>query len=82
MFQLVKALSHSDVRIDGVYYVKEGDIEVEGPLEETNLYIVKAPMIKARNVYNSDSSNLGFGEGSIEIPGLVDGGSNNYVKYN
>lgn len=81
MFQLIKALSHSFVRIDGTYFVKEGDIEVEGPLEDTNLYVVKAPMIKSRNIYNSDSSNLGFGEGSIEIPGLVDGGSNDYMKY-
>jgi hypothetical protein len=81
MFQLVKALSHSFVRIDGTYFVKEGEIEVEGPLEDTNLYIVKAPMIKSRNIYNSDSSNLGFDEGAIEIPGLVDGGSNKYIKY-
>lgn len=80
MWKLVQALSHSNVKMDGVDVVKESDFEVEGPLEDTNLYIVKASMIKANSVYNSDSGVLGFGEGSLEIPALIDGGSE-FMKY-
>lgn len=82
MYKVVKALSHSDVFINGIKYVKSGSIEVEGQLEESNLYIVRAKMINAGNIYNSqigESSNV-FGSGNSEIPRLIDSGDG-YVTY-
>ena len=79
MRKIIQALSHSEVYLDGVKYVKES-IDDPELLGETNRYIVKATMIKAKNVYNSDSGALEFNQGSIEIPSLV-GGGNDFVKY-
>lgn len=75
MRKLVQALSHDTVKIDGVGYVKDS-IDVGDVLDDTNLYIVKATMIKAGEVFNSqvgdDSSE--FSNESIEIPGIIDTG--------
>ena len=76
--KLAISLSHKFVFIDHVGYVKDGEIEVEGPLEDTNLYVVKAKMLKTGNVY----SNLSKGDiilandPVVEIPGMIewDGG--------
>jgi hypothetical protein len=72
------ALSHKLVFIDGVGYVKDGEIEVEGPLEDTNLYVVKAKMLKTGKSYNNLSSgSIGLANDPIiEIPGMIewDGG--------
>lgn len=76
MRKLVQALSHDTVKIDGVDYVKNDSISVGDVLDDTNLYIVKAVMIKAGEVFNSqvgDESNE-FSNESIEIPGIVDSG--------
>ncbi len=80
MHQLVQAFHHSDLKMDGVDYVKES-LEVEGPLEESNLYMVKPTLVKAKNVYSSDTGDMDFIEGSLEIPGLVDSGDNSYMTY-
>jgi len=66
------ALSHKNVFINGVQYVKNGNFDTEGPLDKSNLYVLKATMIKAGIVYNSDSATGDdFNTGSIEIPGLI-----------
>lgn len=77
--QLVQALSHTDVFIDGVKYVK-GEFETDGPLEDTNLYELKATMRKAQNVYNSNTGHLATNDQNQEIPALVDGGSE-FIRY-
>lgn len=72
------ALSHKFVFINDVGYVKDGEIEVDGALEDTNLYVVTAKMLKTGKVY----SNLSVGsidlatDPIIEIPGMIewDGG--------
>lgn len=67
------ALLHKVVFINEVGYVKKGEIEVEGPLEDSNLHIVKAKMYKNGNVYNaSGTGNELFNGESIEIPGLIE----------
>lgn len=70
--KMMIALSHKNVFINGVQFVKNGNFESEGPLEESNLYVLKATMAKTGIVYNADSS-MGddFNTGSIEIPGLI-----------
>jgi hypothetical protein len=80
MRQIVQAVHHSFLKVDGVDYVKES-VETEGPLEETNLYMVKSTLVKARNVYSSDTGDLEFSEGALEIPGFIDSGNDNYMKY-
>lgn len=77
MWKVVQALSHKNVTLDGVPYVKQS-IEVDGALEETNLYTVKATMIQSNSAYRSNG--LQFDESGMEIPGLIPTGTG-YVKY-
>lgn len=72
--KLTQALSHEKVFINGVGYVKSGNFNTEGPLEDSNLYVLTATMLKTGTVYNA----IGYGSddyiGSdivIEVPGLI-----------
>ena len=79
--KLLQALSHEIVTINKVGYVKNGNFNTEGPLEESNLYVLTATMMKTGSVYNSQSSgSLGFDGTAIEIPGLI-GTENGFVSY-
>lgn len=80
MHKLTQALSHEEVFINGVGYVKNGSFNIEGALGDTNLHIVVATMMKTGNVYNSQSgSSFGF-SGDIEIPGIITTDSG-FVQY-
>lgn len=71
------ALSHDTIEVNGVGYVKSAGFTTEGPLGETNLYVLTASMIKIGNVYNGNSSDS-FGytdEENIEIPNLLESDS-------
>jgi hypothetical protein len=71
--KLSQALSHENVTINGVGYVKNGNFNTEGPLENTNLYSLTATMIKTGSVYNSQTSgNLDFNGSEVEVPGLIE----------
>ncbi len=50
--KLCQALSHNQVFIDGVGYVKNGSFNTDGPLGQSNLYVLTATMIKTGNIYN------------------------------
>ena len=66
------ALSHEKVLINGVGYVKNGGFNTEGPLGNTNIYVLTATMIKTGNVYNSQTSgNLDFDGSAVTVPGLI-----------
>jgi len=72
--KLTQALSHEKVTINGIGYAKNGNFNTEGPLEESNLYVLTATMIKTGSVYNSQSSGgLSFDGTSVEVPGLIEG---------
>lgn len=74
MRQIVIALSHEFVFINDVGYVKNDNVEVEGPLNDTNLYSIKAKMLKNGNVYNSQSvgiSNEIYTTPNAQIIGLI-----------
>lgn len=74
MRQIVIALSHEFVFINDVGYVKNDNVDVEGPLNDTNLYSIKAKMLKNGNVYNSQSvgiSNEIYTTPNAQIVGLV-----------
>jgi hypothetical protein len=79
MRKIVRALSHKIVYIDEIGYTKDGSIEVEGPIDQSNLYIIKAKMTKNGNVYNTNSASgnddeIYDGE-SYEVVGFVNSGS-------
>lgn len=82
MWKLTQALSHDIVTIDGIGYVKNTNIEVDGPLDRSNLYIVKAVMIRTGNTFNgrTSSGNVSQIPTNQDIPALIDSG-NGYVIY-
>lgn len=65
--KMVLALSHENVTINGVGYVKNGNFTSEGPLERSNLYVLTATMIKTDNNLNGKMStnSLGGFEGTF-----------------
>jgi hypothetical protein len=80
--KLMIALSCKNVLIDGVGYVKNNSFDTEGPLEDTNLYVLSAKMIKTGNVFTSEiSGSVDFDSTNIEVPGLIDIGSGGFLKY-
>jgi len=80
--KLSQALSHEIIFIDGVGYTKNGDFDTEGPLGESNLYVLKAKMVKNGNVYNSSGViDSGYGASPIEVPGFIESGLNGFVRY-
>lgn len=79
--KITQALSHEIVTINGVGYVKNGEFNTEGPMEETNLYVLTATMIKTGNVYSSQTAgNMDFDGSQVEVPGLIETDSG-YVRY-
>lgn len=80
MRKIVMALSHEYVTLDGVQYVINGIPEIEGPLEKSNLYVIKAKMIKTGNAYNNDNGIYGSNETNTEIPAFVEFESG-FIKY-
>lgn len=84
-WKLVQALSHKFITIDKVGYVKASTIEKEGPLEESNMYVVKAKMIKTAAPYRAgvvgiDPSIVDTGE-VLEVPNLVITGNGEFISY-
>lgn len=80
--KLMIALSCKNVIIDGVSYVKTGSFDTEGPLEDTNLYVLTAKMLKSGNAFSSTASGtVDFDSSNLEVPGLIDVGSGGFLKY-
>jgi len=75
------ALTHEIVSINGVGYVKNAGFNTDGPLGETNLYVLTAAMIKTSNVYNSVSNApFEYTEEPIDMPSLIETDSG-YLEY-
>lgn len=75
------ALTHEIVSVNGVSYVKNATFSTEGPLEQTNLYVLSATMVKTGNVYNSKSNDsFDYSEEPIDIPNLIETEAG-YVEY-
>lgn len=81
--KLLIALSCKNVIIDQVGYAKtESGFDSEGPMEKSNLYVLKAKMIKTSGSFKSTSDgNSEFDYGSVAIPGLIDIGNDGFIKY-
>lgn len=79
--KLIRALSCYNVYINNVRYAKNAEFETDGPLEDSNVYILTANMIKDGNAFSSQSDGLDeFDYGGSEIPGLLDAGGQSYIK--
>lgn len=68
------ALSHDTVYIDGVGYIREDDFETEGPLGQTNLYILTAKMTKTGYNYSTkrtDDIIIIDDSPMTEVPGFI-----------
>jgi hypothetical protein len=51
-------------------------------LEKTNLYVLKAKMIKTGGVFKSTSDGtFEYDYSGVGIPGLIDTGGNSFIKY-
>lgn len=81
MRKLRIALNCKNITINSISYVKTGSLEVE-QLEDTNLYTVKAKLLKAGSVYSSQSNGVSdFNTSSSEIPGLLNINNDSFLKY-
>jgi hypothetical protein len=72
------ALRHAFVKINGQGYVlSETGFEFDGPLDDSNLYALKATMLKTDKVFSSNTEGTVYLDGSeLEIPGVISSGSN------
>jgi hypothetical protein len=79
--KLCRALTHKNIFIDDVKFVKSGEYETDGPLEDSNLYVLSAKMLKATSVYSTDGKSILNGSSNeIEIPGIIEGDAG-FIKY-
>lgn len=77
--KVFKAFHHRELYIDGEKYVLFEEPEVEGRLDDSNLYVLTARLIKANELYKAKSynSSLPYTGELVEIPAFIsiDGGS-------
>ncbi len=80
--KLMIALSHTNVTMDGIPRIKNGAFNTEGPLGDTDSYVLTAIMKKVDGTFNSQISDSSiYTDGSeIEIPGVISSGGD-YVGY-
>ncbi|CAA0144143.1 conserved hypothetical protein [Tenacibaculum maritimum] len=81
MIQLYRAFFHRHFFIEGTKYVLSEEPEVEGRLEDTNLYVINATLIKANELYKSKSfdSSIPITGGLLELPSFIKV-ENSYIK--
>ena len=82
MIKLYLALHHRELYIDGERYVLNESPEVGDAEEDTNLYEVKATLIKANESYDSKSSNVGIPitGAAFEVPSLLEVVSGGFLR--
>ena len=80
MRKLVIALTQRILIIDGVGYRINDDIDIDPSIEDTNLYEVKAVLVKTTNNLSSNSGIGDFNTGVSEIPTLLEQGDS-YLEY-
>lgn len=81
MRKMVIAFHHPILTLDGVGYVKSesGSVEVEGPLEDSNLFSIKATLIKTGKGFTTKG--VSTGGTTIDVPKLAGDGTGNFVIY-
>ena len=82
MLKIVLALSSENLFINGIGYVKSGNVEVD-PILNTNLYLIKCSVLGSGESFNSFINNTkGESEGykTIYIPGLIKTNLGGFLK--
>ena len=81
MIKLFRSLFHRKLYIDGVGYVISEIPEVEGGLEDSNLYELKAKLIKTDRYYNAKTfdTEVPYLGGIVEMPSTLNTGSS-FIK--
>jgi len=74
MVKTVIALSCEVVKLDGASYVKNEEIGLEGPLGDTNTYVIKSIQAKDGTLFELAPS--GSLSETLELPGIISGGEN------
>lgn len=80
--KITEALNHKNIALDGTGYVLNGNVEIDERLGVTNLYVLRATLIKTDNPFTSKPSgdNL-FNPLYADIPGLINDGNGNFIEY-
>lgn len=83
--RIVQALSHKYLSIDGVGFIKNGEIEIDGPLDSSNLFLIKAKMLKTASPFNSNLTgvdpDISFSPEAIEVPNIVISDNGEFISY-
>lgn len=81
--QLVRLLSNDIVMIEGVQFIKNGGLEKEGPIEESNLYKLKAKMLYANNSISTYNGGVEMVVDDInfDIPNIKITDSGEFISY-
>lgn len=80
------AISHKECYIDGVSYVKVVSAEKEGPIDSSNLYTLKAGMLRANrqevNSVQNINTDIILDDGeALEIPNIQSDEDGNFMSY-
>ncbi len=75
MIKALIALSCEVLTLDGVAYTKNDEIEVDGPLGDTNLYHIKSIQAKSGTLFDLLTQEVPQSE-AAELPGIISGGDN------
>lgn len=81
MRKLIQAFNHKTLQMDGVYYIINGDVEVDPRLGNTNLYVVRVTLTKSGGAFNSNGSDNLNTNPYVEVPGLIDQGNGSFIEY-
>lgn len=80
--KLTEALNHKNISLDGTGYVLNGNVEIDERLGVTNLYVLRATLIKTDNPFTSKGSGDDlFNPLFADIPGLINDGNGNFIEY-
>ena len=78
---LLRQLSVDSLLIDGVSYLKNGSIEIEGPLDDSNLYLINATLLRAENGVNVSDAELVSQIQDLEVPNLTITNDGSFISY-
>lgn len=81
--QLVRMLSNNTIFIESQQFIKNGELEKEGPIEESNLYNLKAKMLYVNGVLNANATEIDLvtETESLEVPLLKITDDGRFINY-
>lgn len=81
--QLTRILSNDTIFIEGTQFVKNGTLEKEGPLEESNLYKLKAKMLYANSSISTYTGGIEIviDDINIDVPNIKINDAGEFISY-